>query len=168
MLSHATNKECVMTDSSLKSDIMLALADNPVVHSDEISVQVVDGDVVLRGTVGSAVQQTEAARTTRGVPGVRNVDNELRLRLMGIDRWADADTEAAVLDALIVSDEFDMTDASVESRHGTVTLRGHVQEESERDRAERIALAVPGVSHVDNRLGLRPAMSSDASDVIDD
>jgi len=53
---------------------MQALADNPLVHPDEIAVQTDDyGDVVLRGTVGSLVQRTEAARTTRHVPGVHDV-----------------------------------------------------------------------------------------------
>jgi osmotically-inducible protein OsmY len=151
-----------VSDPSLQDAIMQALADNPRVHPDEIAVQTdAYGDVVLRGTVGSIVQRAEAARTTRGVPGVRDVDDQLRVRLMGIDGQADADTEAAVLAALIADDRLHASDIDVEARAGTVTMRGVVEIASQRDRAERVALGVGGVSHVDNRLRTWLTVSAD-------
>jgi osmotically-inducible protein OsmY len=47
-----------MSDTTLQRAVMKALADNPHVHADEISVQVIDGSVVLHGVVGSPVQRT--------------------------------------------------------------------------------------------------------------
>src|SRR5262245_57231440 len=90
-----------VSDISLERATMQALADNPRVHADEIVAEARDGAVILRGTVGSVVQRAEAARTARAVPGVDKVDDELRVHVMGVDGRADADTEAAVLDALI-------------------------------------------------------------------
>ena len=117
---------------------MQALADNPRVHPDEIAVQADDyGDVVLRGTVGTLIQRTEAARTTRHVPGVHDVDDQLRVRVMGFDGQADADTEAAILDALIDDDQLHVGDIDVTVRDGAVTLRGMVELPGQRDRAER-------------------------------
>src|SRR5947209_14518769 len=78
---------------------MQALADNRRVHADEIAVQAIDDVVILRGTVGSLVQQVEAARTARRVLGVQSVEDQLQVRLMGPDERADADTKAAVLGA---------------------------------------------------------------------
>jgi BON domain-containing protein len=89
----------------LTNAVMQALADNPLVHADEIAVDDRSGDIVLRGTVGSLVQRAEAARTTRAVPGVQNVEDELRVRPLATDGRADADTEAAVLAAFIDDDE---------------------------------------------------------------
>ena len=57
-----------MSDITLQSAVMRALAENPLVRADEIAAQVRDGDVVLRGTVGSLVQTAEADRTARAVP----------------------------------------------------------------------------------------------------
>lgn len=141
---------------------MQALADNPRIHPDEIAVEADDyGDVVLRGTVGTVLQRGEAGRTTRHLPGVQDVDNQLRVRLLGIDGHADADTEAAILDALIDDDQLHADDIDVKVRDGAVTLRGMVELPMQRDRAERVVLAVPGVTTVTNELGVWLTVSAD-------
>jgi osmotically-inducible protein OsmY len=141
---------------------MQALAVNPRVHADEISVDADEyGDVVLRGTVGSPLQRAEAVRTVRDLPEVHDVDDQLRVHLMGIDGQADADTEAAVLDALIADDALRPVDIDVRVSDGAVTLRGMVELPAQRDRAERIVMAVPGVRHVDNQLRVWLVVSAD-------
>ena len=152
-----------MSDSDLHHAVMEALAYNPHVHADEIAVQALDerGDIVLRGTVGSIVQQAEAVRTATQVPGVRHVEDGLQVRLMGIDGQADADTEAAVLDALAADDVVHARDIEVEVKDGAVTLSGLVEVVSQRERAERIVLGVPGVASVDNRLRVWLTVSAD-------
>ena len=146
--------------SDLKTRIMSALAHNPYVHPDEIAVETTDGavdgtDVLLRGTVGSPFQEAQAVETVRDVPGVRGVLNELSVHAMGVDGRADADTEAAVLDTLIRSGDVPMDDVGVAARGETTTLRGEVRTESQRERAEQLAYAVPGVRRVWNRLEVR-------------
>jgi osmotically-inducible protein OsmY len=161
-LDDPASQESIVSDRPLQAAIMQALADNPLVHPDEIAVEANEyGDVVLRGTVGTAVQRAEVARTTRRVPGVHDVDDQLRVRLMGIDGRTDADTQAAVLAALIDDDELHAGDIDVHAHDGTVTLRGLVELEAQRDRAERIALGIGGVEQVVNRLRVWLAVSSD-------
>jgi len=152
-----------MSESDLHDDVMEALAYNPRVHADEIVVEAIDdrGDIALRGTVGSIVQQAEAVRTAERVPGVRHVDDELEVRIMGIDGRADADTQAAVLDALAADDEVHARDIEVEVNDGAVTLSGLVEVASQRERAERVALGVPGVASVDNHLRVWLTVSAD-------
>jgi osmotically-inducible protein OsmY len=141
-----------MSDSTLERAVMDALAGNRRVHADEIAVQAIDGAVILRGNVGTLEQDVEAARTARRVLGVRKVDDRLRVRPMGIDGRADSDTEAAVLSALIDDYALHGADIDVDAHDGTVTLKGFVEYPQNRDRAERVALGVGGVSEVDNRL----------------
>jgi osmotically-inducible protein OsmY len=142
-----------MSDLSLERAVMQALADNPRVHPDMIAAQVIDGDVTLLGTVGSALQRDEAALSTRDVPGVRNIGNELRVHhLLDGDRRADADTKAAVLDALIAHGELHAATLDVEARAGTITLRGYVERSELEGEAAQVALSVPGVLHVRNHL----------------
>jgi osmotically-inducible protein OsmY len=152
-----------MSDSNLHHDVMEALAYNPRVHADEIVVEALDdsGDIALRGTVGSIVQQAEAVRTVERVPGVRRVDDELEVRVMGIDGRADADTEAAVLDALAADEAVHARDVDVDVKDGAVTLKGLVEVVSQRERAERVALGVPGVASVDNHLRVWLTVSAD-------
>jgi osmotically-inducible protein OsmY len=95
------------------------------------------------------------------LPGVRDVDDQLRLHLMGIGGQTDADTEAAVLDALIDDDQLHADDIDVDVRDGAVTLRGMVELPVQRDRVERIVLAVPGVTGVDNQLRVWLTVSAD-------
>ncbi len=63
------------------------------------------------------------------------------------DGRADADTEAAVLAALIDDEALHGADIDVDARDGTVTLNGLVEFPRNRDRAERVALGVAGVAH---------------------
>jgi osmotically-inducible protein OsmY len=151
------------TNTALHRAVMAALADNPRIHADEVVVEVLDdsGDIALRGTVGGLVQRAEAVRTASDVPGVRRVEDGLDARLMGIDGRADADTEAAVLDALGADDEVRARDVDVAVEDGAVTLRGLVEVVSQRERAERIALGVPGVASVDNKLRVWLTVSAD-------
>jgi osmotically-inducible protein OsmY len=140
---------------------MDALADTRRVHADEIAIQAIDGAVILRGTVGSLVQQVEAARTARRVLGVRNVEDQLQVRPMGPDERVDADTKAAVLATLIDDDELHAADIDVKAYDGTVTLSGLVEFARNRDRAERLALGVASVSQVHNRIQILVPVSPD-------
>jgi osmotically-inducible protein OsmY len=147
--------------NALEQNIMDALAGNPRLHPDEISVQAFGGDVTLRGTVGSVVQREAAVRTTRHVTGVKSVTDRLRLGLLDASRRADADTEAAVLDALNADSAMRASGIDVAVHDGAVTLSGLVDFVSHRDRAERDALAVPGVASVHNRLRVVFPVSAD-------
>ena len=134
-----------MSDTTtLQQAVMEALAENPIVHADEIAVHVLDsgGDIVLRGTVGSSIQRAEAVRVGADVPGVRHVEDGLGVRVMGIDGRTDADTEAAVLDALIADEEVHAGDVEVDVDEGAVTLRGLV----ELPRSATVQSASPGPS----------------------
>jgi osmotically-inducible protein OsmY len=144
-------------DLALRSRIMEALAGAPHVDVAEIAAECHDGGlVVLRGSVVNLLQRAEAVRTVRGVLGVRTVDDQLRTRPVGADHRAGAETEAAVLDALILEDAVPAfgIDVDVDVDGGRVTLCGAVDTASQRDAAERIALCVRGVSDVRNRLNV--------------
>lgn len=90
---------------------------------------------------------------------MRGVDDQLKTRLPSVEGRAEADTEAAVLDALIADEELHAAD--VDAAGDTVTLRGLVELPAQRDRAARITLGVGGVSHANNRLKVWLTVSAD-------
>jgi len=142
-----------MSERLLHAAVMQALADAPHVRPHEISAQVVDDKVTLRGTVGSLLQRDEAGAATINVLGVGHVDNHLRVRiLIGDHRREDAELQAAVLDALFADPGLHTASLDAVFSDGTVTLHGDVEAPEQRDRAERIALRVPGVARVRNHL----------------
>jgi hyperosmotically inducible protein len=150
-----------MSNQTLERAVMAALADNRRVHADEITVEAIGDSAIMRGTVASPIQHAEVLRTTRGVPGVKRVEDMLHIRRLGIDARADADTEAAVLAALIADDERTATGIDVDADGDRVTLSGLVNLQTDRDRAERVALQVGGVAHVHNDLRVLHVVSAD-------
>jgi osmotically-inducible protein OsmY len=150
-----------MSDLSLKPAVQQALADRRLVPADAIAVQARDGEVVLRGTVGSPLQRLEAARTACSVPGVRRVRDQLAARPLGIAGRADADTQAAVLEAFIADEQLHSADIDVSVRDGSVTLRGIVELAALRERASRVARSVGGVAHVTNLLDVWLTVSAE-------
>ena len=143
-----------MSNHELENAVMTALADNPRVPADEIAVEAIGDWVVVRGTVDGPVQHMEAMRTVRAVPGVQRVDDLLHVRPLSYYGRVDADTEAAVLAALIDDDELPTTGIEVDARGSTITLTGYVVNEPQRARAEAVARRVGGVEHVYNQLGV--------------
>jgi osmotically-inducible protein OsmY len=142
---------------ALRGRIIEALAGAPQVDVAEIAVECHDdGDVVLRGSVVNLLQRAEAVRTARGIPGVRAVDDQMRTRPAGAEHRAAAETEAAILDALVLDDAVPAYGVDVNVDGSKVTLCGAVDIASQRDAAERIARRVPGVSEVRNRLKVWP------------
>jgi osmotically-inducible protein OsmY len=150
-----------VSDHELERTVMAALADNHLVHADEIAVEALGDYVILRGTVATPLQRVEAVRTAGRVPGVRSVDELLHVRPLGIDGRADADTEAAVIAALIEDGQVPAAGIDVDANGDTVTLSGLVDVAAQRDRAERVALAVGGVAHVHNELRVFLNVSAD-------
>jgi osmotically-inducible protein OsmY len=150
-----------VTDHALERAVMAALADNHLVHADEIVVEALGDYVILRGAVGSPAQRAEAVRTARHVPGVRAVDELLPIRPPGIDGSADADTEAAVIAAFIEDNQVPSAGIDVDASGDTVTLSGLVDVAAQRDRVERMARRVGGVSHVETHLRVFLTVSAD-------
>lgn len=67
-------------DNVLKAKVKTALANDPVVHSMKVDVEVNRGEVSLGGYVDSAAARTAAVETTRRVEGVVKVYNNLTVR----------------------------------------------------------------------------------------
>jgi osmotically-inducible protein OsmY len=86
-----------VSNDELRFDVEEELLWEPRVDNDAIAVSTDDGDVTLRGTVGSFREKREAANAAKRVYGVKSVDNELSVRLLDDDRRDDADLRGAVL-----------------------------------------------------------------------
>src|SRR3954465_7897848 len=90
-----------MSNDELRFDVEEELFWEPRVNNDAIAVSTDDGDVTLRGTVGSFREKREAAKAAKRVYGVTTVDNELSVRLLDGYGRDDADVRGGALQALI-------------------------------------------------------------------
>jgi osmotically-inducible protein OsmY len=142
-----------MSNDELRYDVEQELFWEPRVDNAAVAVVTDDGDVTLRGTVGSFREKREAASAAKRVYGVTKVDNELSVRLLDGDRRDDADLRGGVLQALMLDSLVPSTiDTSVND--GIVTLTGWAPYNHQRAEAEFVAGNVPGVIGVDDEVEL--------------
>jgi osmotically-inducible protein OsmY len=144
-----------MTNEELQSHVADELHWDPKVDSAAIAVTVDDGAVTLRGTVGSFREKREAKADAERVYGVKNVKNNLEVRILTEDRRDDADIRGAVLQALTL-DSTVPADIEATVVDGWVTLTGTVTWKFQYDEAESVASNISGVVAVDNLIEIVP------------
>jgi osmotically-inducible protein OsmY len=142
-----------MTDDELQDWVREELCWDPRVDSAAIAVSASDGEVTLRGTLGSFRQKREAQKAAERVYGVTSVRNELEVRIVDEHGRQHADLRGAVLQAMALDGLIPKTvDAKADS--GSVTLTGTAAWQYQRQEAEFVAGNVPGVVDVDNQITL--------------
>jgi osmotically-inducible protein OsmY len=155
-----------MSDSDTERWVSEELYWDPKLDSKAMAVSADDGEVTLRGTVGSFHEKRDAEHAARRVMGVKNVKNHLNVRLLTKYGRDDADLRGAVLRALQFNSLIPNTvDARVDE--GRVILTGTVAWRYQREEAEYVAGNVRGVLGVGNEIRLENAPSdSDVAEAI--
>jgi osmotically-inducible protein OsmY len=142
-----------MTNDELQGWVRDELFWDPKVDSAPIVVSANDGEVTLRGTVGSFREKREARKAAERVYGVTSVNNRLQVRMLDEYRRQDADLRGAVLQAMALNGLIPQTiDARADD--GLVTLTGTAAWQYQREEAEFVAGNVPGVVDVDDQIAL--------------
>jgi len=69
-----------VTDDSIRDDVMVHLASDPVVKGGNIEVDVKDGVVTIKGAVDSDEARHRAEKLAKKVKGVKSVVNQLTIK----------------------------------------------------------------------------------------
>jgi osmotically-inducible protein OsmY len=148
-----------VSNDELRINVEDELLWEPKVDNQAIAVSTDDGVVTLRGTVGSLRERREATNAAKRVYGVKQLHNELQVRLLNDNRRDDADLRGAVLQALMLDALVPSTvDATV--RDGLVTLTGTAAYQFERAEAEFVAGNILGVAWIDDDITLTTPSAS--------
>jgi osmotically-inducible protein OsmY len=144
-----------MSNNGLARHVTEELHWDPKVDSAAIAVSVDDGVVTLRGTVGSFREKQDAKHDAERIYGVKDVKNELEVRILTEHRRSDADLRGSVLQAMMLDSLVPSTiDAKVDN--GVVTLTGKANWQYQRDEAESVAGNLLGVMGVEDEIDLLP------------
>ncbi len=160
------------SDSELRAEIARALRWDTLVDDALIDVNVDDGDVTLKGTVGS-VAEKRRARVNAWVMGVNSVDADG----LDVESWArddrfrkgkyvnksDREIRRAVEDALLYDPRVASFNVDVSVDNGVVHLDGEVDNLKAKRSAAHTARNIVGVWRVKNRIDVRPSTPSDAT-----
>jgi len=158
--------EVTTDDDKLQADVSGELFWDTGVDEREITVSAKNGTVTLRGTVGSLGAKRAARKAAERVAGVRDVQDELEVRLLTQHRRDDAELRGSVLKVLSWSAEVP-GDVHATVKDGVVTLTGKVDFRHERDEADAAVRNLRGVTEIRDEIKVRnPGMADDVSERI--
>ena len=140
------------TDTDIVKTVLHTLESDVRVPADQIIITVKDGFVTLEGEVERGRQKEAAVAAIQHLLGVRGILNEIKVK----PSVSPTEVKRKIIAALTASALLGEDRIVVEAADGKVTLSGHVNSLMEREEAERIAWAAPGVTRVDNRLIVTP------------
>jgi len=150
----------IRSDEQIQRDVLDELKWDARVQPNEIGVAVKDGIVALTGWVDSFAKKWVAERAAHRVHGVMAVVNDIEVRLPGSAERSDEDIALAATRALEWDTLVPMENIELTVSKGTVTLRGEVEWEFERQEAERAVRRLSGVRGVINAITVRPRVTA--------
>jgi hyperosmotically inducible periplasmic protein len=140
------------TDDRIVSSAKQSYVFKTYLKDDAIQVKSKDGAVTLTGTVAAEPHEALAGDTVAGLPGVKSVDNQLKLKGERPAENSDAWLTARVKTALLFHRNVSATQTEVDSKAGIVTLRGEADSMAQKDLTTEYAKDVEGVKGVDNKM----------------
>jgi osmotically-inducible protein OsmY len=142
-----------MNDDMLQRWVTHVLFYEPAIDSREVAAFARDGEVTLRGTVGSHREKRLANEAVHRIAWVKAVVDELEVKpLHGFAR-EDAEVRGAVLQAMMLNSAIPTT-VDARAQDGVVTLTGTTDWDYQRREAQIVAGSVPGVLSVHDRIEL--------------
>jgi len=159
----ATAKGSGSADAEIKARVLDALWGQAELRKQNITPAVSGGVVTFSGEVDSPQHKAALEQLGRQIPGVKQVINNVTVRMSQSSGAAD---HAAELDpdrqlakkvefALYQTDAFDLKLMTITARDGRVRLSGNVRSLAEKLLAERLAREVEGVTEVINELTIQ-------------
>ncbi|MBW7981551.1 molecular chaperone OsmY [Enterobacillus tribolii] len=149
-----------MSDSAITARVKSALVDAKAIQSNDISVVTEKGAVTLNGFVSSQEQAEQAVTLTKGVDGVKSVNDKLHVKdgtKQSVGGYVDdSKITGEVKTKLLADDIVPSRHVKVETSNGIVQLSGTVENQAQSERAQSIAGAVKGVKSVKNDLSVKP------------
>jgi osmotically-inducible protein OsmY len=145
-------------NTQIQKSALAELEWDPRVDASKVGVAAVDGVVTLTGSVPSYAEKIAAERAVRRVAGVKGTVNDIEVHLPGMSQRGDTELAQTALQAL-KWDVMVPEDVTIRVSHGWVTLEGAVEQEFQRNAAERAVRHLRGLRGCDNNIELRPKVT---------
>jgi osmotically-inducible protein OsmY len=138
------------TDADIAEASLNALKWHTSIGDSKVKVTVRNGWVTLEGVVNWQFERQEAKDAVSRLIGVKGVANNITLSV----KPKPADIKDKIEEAFKRRAELDAGHVQIAVNGGVVTLNGFVDSWGELAEAERVAWSAPGVTSVENELGV--------------
>jgi len=159
------------TDSRIESSATKSYVFKTYLKDDAIKVDSKDGVVTLTGTVADTSHKSMAENTVASLPGVKSVDDQLKLSGEQPAEHSDAWITTKVKTALLFHRNVSATGTTVNTKDGIVTLQGVAGSQAQRELTTEYAKDIDNVKAVNNEMTIATTPAAAAptlGDKIDD
>jgi hyperosmotically inducible periplasmic protein len=152
------------TDDRIESSAKKSYVFKTHLKHDSIHTESKNGVVTLTGTVANNSHKSLAEDTVENLPGVKSVDNQLKVKGENPDERSDGWIGAKVKTALLFHRNVRATKTIVNVKEGVVTLTGEATSVAQKELTTEYATDVEGVKNVHNEMTIvgSPAKSSES------
>jgi osmotically-inducible protein OsmY len=119
---------------------------------DSIKTESKDGVVTLTGTVASSSNKSLAEDTVESLPGVKSVDNQLKIKGESPAEYSDGWVSTKVKTTLLFHRNVSASGTDVYVKDGVVSLRGVAKSMAQKELTTEYARDVEGVKDVKNEM----------------
>jgi hyperosmotically inducible protein len=145
----------VWDDATITAKVKNALGESHEVRARNIDVDTVEGAVILTGIVESQEEARKAVDITKGVPGVKEVKNNLQVGSRSLGQAFDDKVIGSKVKAKLIKEPgIRSLNIDVDVNKGVVTLTGVVGYQHQKDRVMEIARTTSGVIEVVDNIKL--------------
>ena len=144
------------TDDRIESAARKSYVFKTYLSGDAIRTESKNGIVTLTGTVAESSHKALAQDTVEGLPGVKSVDNQLKVKGEDIEERSDGWVALKVKSALLFHRNVSAAKTDVNVKNGVVTLRGEASSLAQKELTTEYAKDIEGVKEVRNELTISP------------
>ena len=171
LLVASTSLRASETDDRIESSAKKSHVFKTYLTQDSIKIESRNGAVTLTGSVAETSHKSLAEDTVESLPGVKSVDNRLKVKGESHAEHSDGWVGVKVKSALLFHRNVRATKTDVDVKDGIVTLSGEASSMAQKELTTEYAQDVEGVKEVKNEMTVAktPAQPSETiGEKIDD
>jgi hyperosmotically inducible protein len=153
------------TDDRIESSAKKSYVFKTYLKDDSIKIESKNGAVILTGTVAEASQKSLAENTVESLPGVKSVDNQLKVKGESPAEHSDGWIGTKVKTALLFHRHVRATKTDVNVTDGVVILSGEASSQAQKELTTEYAKDVEGVKEVKNEMTIAKSPAKPAETI---
>jgi osmotically-inducible protein OsmY len=147
------------TDEQLKKDVTAELEWDPSLNASHVGVAVKNGVVTLSGHLDTYTEKAAIERAVSRVEGVKAIAVEVDVKLDPRHKRSDTEIATAAESALMWHPQVPADRIQVKVEKGWITLKGEVDWDYQRRKAENAVRSLIGVMGVVNNISIKSSVT---------